>query len=110
MLKFWGAVALLVGSFGLAQAQQPANPLFAAPPAPSPGYEKCILSAVANTEIYKDADGIQFRCYGAAAENWFNQLTGDREVKEANGVFIARYFDGPGYCAHQTKTAAGADI
>ena len=58
----------------------------------------------------KDAEGIQFRCFGQAAENWFNQLTGGREVKDPNGVFVARYFDGPGYCAHQTKTATGADI
>lgn len=110
MIRFWGAIALLVASASLAHAQQPANPLLAAPAAPSPGYERCILSAVSNADVYKDPDGIQFRCYGQPAENWFKQLTGDREVKEANGVFVARYFDGAGYCAHQTKTAAGADI
>ena len=108
--KFPIALALLVASIGAAHAQQPANPLLAPATATSPGYDRCILSAVANADVYKDPDGIQFRCYGEAAEKWFNQLTGDREVKEANGVFIARYFDGSGYCAHQTKTATGADI
>jgi hypothetical protein len=75
--------------------------------APPTGYERCLLSAIANEDLYRDEAGVQFRCYGSAAENWFNQLPGGKEVQDANGLFTARYFDGPGYCAHQTKGASG---
>ncbi|MDE2364828.1 MAG: hypothetical protein KGM42_19295 [Hyphomicrobiales bacterium] len=112
------AVCLLSFAFAGTAAAQSASPsaktvpqlppLPPLAPASSMVRDNCLLSAIASEDVYKDANGIQFRCFGPAAEAWFNQLPGGKEVQDPNGVFIARYFDGPGYCAHQTKAADGA--
>ena len=82
------------------------------PPSPeSKAAEKaCLLSAIESEDLYKDEAGVQFRCFGEAAEKWFNLLPGGREVPDKNGVFVARYFGGNGYCAHQIKSATGQTI
>jgi hypothetical protein len=79
-------------------------------PASTAAYNACLLSAIASEDIYKDEAGVQFRCFGQAAETWFNQLPDGREVPDKNGVFVARYFGGSGYCAHQIKSATGQPV
>ncbi|MCB1543828.1 MAG: hypothetical protein KDJ30_05980 [Rhodoblastus sp.] len=106
-------LALLLAGLPLVAQAQTIAPLPSTPPslaAASQGYKDCLISAIVSEDIYKDATGIQFRCFGQAAENWFNQLPGGREVKDTNGIFVARYFDGPGYCAHQTRNAKGEPV
>jgi hypothetical protein len=104
MQNAWFAPCLLLFLASAAQAQQAA----AAPP--SPAYEKCLVSAVLSEDVYKTSSGVEFRCFGSAAEAWFKQLPGGKEIQDPNGVFVARYFEQPGYCAHQTKSASGAAV
>jgi hypothetical protein len=107
-LRSWPAALLLALLPGAAGAQGSLTP----PPSPAStaAYNACLLSAIASEDIYKDEAGVQFRCFGQAAETWFNQLPDGREVPDKNGVFVARYFGGSGYCAHQIKSATGQPV
>jgi hypothetical protein len=69
-------------------------------------FNECFREAIAANEIKVEGKRTYYSCVGDKAKNWFDTLSGDKEVHDKNGLFVARYYGETGYCAHQTEDAA----
>ncbi len=75
-------------------------------------YNECLNSASNNDNVEEDGPNITYTCYGDVARKWWNQLDPDdqRDVRERNGRFIARYYGSSGYCAHRIEDSSGRGV
>ncbi len=73
-------------------------------------YNKCLNEAIEDNELRKIGTQTSYSCYGAAAKSWYESLNGDKQVRDKNGLFVARYYGESGYCAHQIEDGAGKAV
>jgi hypothetical protein len=73
-------------------------------------YNKCLREAIEDNEVQKAGNHVSYSCLGNTARSWFESLKGDEQVRDKNGLFVARYYGETGYCAHQIEDAAGKAI
>ncbi|TLG75085.1 hypothetical protein [Methylocystis sp. B8] len=73
-------------------------------------YNKCLREAIEDNEVKKAGDQVSYSCFGNTARSWFESLKGDKQVRDKNGLFVARYYGETGYCAHQIEDAVGKAI
>jgi hypothetical protein len=66
-------------------------------------YDKCLKEAIEDKATRKMGADTSYSCYGNSARSWYEALTGDKLVKDQNGLFVARYYGDSGYCAHQIE-------
>jgi hypothetical protein len=73
-------------------------------------YNKCLSEAIQDSEVRKIGTQTSYSCYSATARSWFESLPGGKQVRDKNGLFVARYYGETGYCAHQIEDSAGKAI
>jgi hypothetical protein len=73
-------------------------------------YNKCLNEAIEDNELRKIGTQTSYSCYGNTARSWYESLTGDKQIRDKNGLFVARYYGESGYCAHQIEDGAGKPI
>lgn len=73
-------------------------------------YNKCLNEAIQDNALRKIGAQTSYSCYAATARSWYETLTGDKEVRDKNGLFVARYYGDSGYCAHQIEDGAGKPV
>jgi hypothetical protein len=73
-------------------------------------YNKCLSEALEDNEVRKLGAQASYSCYSNTARSWFESLSGGKEVKDKNGLFVARYYAETGYCAHQIEDASGKAV
>ena len=73
-------------------------------------YNKCLNEAIEDNDV-KEAGGQTFySCYGNSARSWYESLSDDKQIRDKNGLFVARYYGESGYCAHQIEDGSGKPI
>ena len=55
-------------------------------------YNKCLSEAIEDNEVKKAGDQASYSCFGNTARTWFESLKGDKQVRDKNGLFVARYY------------------
>lgn len=73
-------------------------------------YNKCLNEAIEDNELRKLGTQTSYSCYSNTARAWYESLSGDKQVRDKNGLFVARYYGETGYCAHQIEDAAGKPV
>jgi hypothetical protein len=73
-------------------------------------YNKCLSEALEDKEVRKLGAQASYSCYSNTARSWFESLPGGKEVKDKNGLFVARYYGETGYCAHQIEDGSGKAV
>jgi hypothetical protein len=73
-------------------------------------YNKCLAEAIQDNEARKIGAQTSYSCYANTARSWYETLTGDKQVRDKNGLFVARYYGESGYCAHQIEDATGKPV
>jgi hypothetical protein len=73
-------------------------------------YNKCLGEALQDNEVRKVGAQASYSCYSNTARSWFESLSGDKQVRDKNGLFVARYYGETGYCAHQIEDARGKPV
>jgi hypothetical protein len=73
-------------------------------------YNKCLREAIEDNEVRKIGTQTSYSCFSNTARSWYESLTGDKQVRDKNGLFVARYYGETGYCAHQIEDAAGGAV
>lgn len=73
-------------------------------------YNKCLNEALQDNAARKLGAQTSYSCYGETARVWYDSLSGDKQVRDKNGLFIARYYGASGYCAHQIEDETGKPL
>lgn len=73
-------------------------------------YNKCLNEAIEDNELRKVGTQTSYSCQGSTARSWYEALSGDKQVHDKNGLFVARYYGETGYCAHQIEDATGKPL